>query len=198
MSNTIEINDGNRSEYGGDCAVMDTVPKINPLTGKPMARPTRENVKGSGFFTLLGGDIIRKDDPSAEFNFTYWEDNKSAISMLHSITLKAQKGFASCEPSDWIIRPELREFLIADGSEIVVAGGSANYRFVLMYRTKARYEQEMELERKHLRHIDNGGKDELSSRLSNMAGNSGFETFVEQTTETIVEGVSQGAQKQRK
>lgn len=196
MSHSIEINDGNRHEYGGDCAVVDTVPAVHPRSGKPMARPTRSNVENADLFTLLSGDIIRKDDPTAEFNFTYWTDDKSEDSMRHGITLRAKKGFVPCEPKDWIISPLLREILNVDGAEIVVSGARSDRRMVLMYRTKERYEQEMKAERRMLDYIDNP-KSQLASRLSDAAGNSGFETFVERDTEEIVGGVSQGKVKRR-
>lgn len=109
---SIEINETNRDEFGGDYAITKTIPKIHPKLGIPLPG-TRASVRGASQYTgtLFRGDIIYKADPTREFVFTRWDDDGSQHSRKMWLHLTVERGYSACEAKEWDVRKELRQYI---------------------------------------------------------------------------------------
>lgn len=143
----VELTDANRDQFGGDIAITSTIPAMHPKLHIPLPG-TRASIKGASMYyrTLFKGDIIYKNDPSLEFNFTWWPDNGTEWARNYWMLLTTEKGFVEAEAKDWDIREGLKRiFQVVDGRVCIPIGrnavGKDEYE-VLMVRTQARWLQE--------------------------------------------------------
>lgn len=141
---TIEITPENRDLYGGDIEITSTVPAKHPKMNIPLSG-LRRDVRGAAmqFRTFYKGDIIFKNDPTLNYNFTWWPDDGSNESRRLYMLYKLEKGFTECEAKDWDLRPELRQFIKEVNGRLVIQArrniaGIDEFE-VLMYRSEAEW-----------------------------------------------------------
>jgi hypothetical protein len=145
--------DGDRDQYGGDCAILATIPRIHPKTGMPLAGTRMQTGMEDSYTTLLRGDIIFAENPEAEYTFFFWDNDGSAESRRQYMTYTLRKGYVPCKASEWILRPELAALYEEKNDQIVIVTDSSPLRpaeRVLMCCPKARWE----LNQRKLQQID--------------------------------------------
>lgn len=131
---TITITDDNRNEFGGDVALLDSA---KDKFGKQ--RPiSRDNTRYVGLFDIYPGDIVNKNDPTAEFNFKWHQSGRSDSARREWMHMTLKEGFVPCEYDDWDIRPELRPVFTKSASGQIILGDD-KYETILMYRTAKKY-----------------------------------------------------------
>jgi hypothetical protein len=142
----VEINDGNRDQYGGDCE-LTSGPKIHPKMNVPIDYTRAAIAGGSRYIhSFRRGDIIYKHDPTKEFNFTWWANDGTQEARRMWMLLKIEKGFEVLEAKDWNLRPLLKHVIDeVDGQLVIPLGtsmaGKPHYE-VCMVRSKERWAKE--------------------------------------------------------
>ena len=140
----VQITDANRDQFGGDIAIISTIPLIHPKLGIPLDQ-TRRSLVGSSLYqgTFWRGDIIYIPDPTLEFNFTRYCDDGHVQSRRLWMLLVYEKGFEECRADEWDLRPELRRaYTVVDNRICLPVGRDAQgkdlYEVVLV-RSAERY-----------------------------------------------------------
>lgn len=136
---TIEITPENRNQFGGDCALLET---MRDKHGN-VFNITRDQMDYLDTMSPLRGDLIYKADPTFEYNTVWFEENDSPNSRKDWMYFTVNKGFEVAQYDEWDIRPELRNVWHRDAAGRITLGpsgkGSAT---ILMVRSKQRWAEE--------------------------------------------------------
>lgn len=178
---TITFTDDDRLKYGGDWAILETIPKFHPKFGIPLPG-TRASIEGASmyYYQFYRGDFINKLNPSGvspsnpkgEYNFTTWTSDGSKESKRVFMTLTHAKGFKPCLADDWEIGPDLEGIYVRENDNIVIKGGidgltSGPQQYdVVMWRTRARMDEERRKMAVMPQNVQDRADDDIANKIS--------------------------------
>jgi len=155
MSDEIRTHtDEDTTQFGGDCAITRTIPRIHPKLGIKM-KGTRDSIEGADiqYQTFFRGDIWFKDNPHAEFNFTIWQKDNSSTAAIDESDRNwmhlTHVGFKPCKFDEWQVSEALQQvygerdglLVRSSGANSQRTDGVASYK-VVMWRTGKRMDEE--------------------------------------------------------
>lgn len=104
-----EGNEALVEQYGGDYAVIRTIPDVHPRTGRPMDKTRKSLIDPTSLGMLMRGDVVFKPNMAAEFQIAMWPDDGTAESKRLYRLMTLKKGYEVAKADEWYIRPELEE-----------------------------------------------------------------------------------------